>query len=299
MTLRAARRDSIVDTLGIEQAYELVTGASTANAKRRGREVTVQCPDRAHEDAEASCDLDVEKNAWTCRACHAGGGMLDVAIAAGHARDSAEAATWFEERLGVTPPRSVPSALVVAAAERPQTFATIELLANHKCLDPGFLRKLGLADIGPERALELGVRIDGTGVLIPYPGFGGVRIRSRVRQFVETSHPSKWADDGASCGAYGSDRTITRARKRGSLTVVEGESDCWTLWSYGIPALGIPGASMTKYIEVGHIEDIPILYVVHEPGQGGTTFVEGVAKRLRELGWPGELRVVNLHAAHG
>jgi hypothetical protein len=34
---------------------------------------------------------------------------------------------------------------------------------------------------------------------------------------------------------------LADARAVGWLLLVEGETDCWTLWPYGIPALGIPG----------------------------------------------------------
>lgn len=96
-----ATRASILNELPIERAYQLVTGASTANARRRGAEVEVQCPDPAHEDVHASCNLNVEKNGWTCRSCHAGGGIFDLPVVAGHARDRAGAARWFEQRLGI------------------------------------------------------------------------------------------------------------------------------------------------------------------------------------------------------
>jgi len=90
---------SVIDSLSIARAYELVSGASTASAKRIGRHLRVQCPDRSHDDSRASCDLDVQRNVWACRSCSAAGGVLDLAIAAGHARDHAEAAQWFEERI--------------------------------------------------------------------------------------------------------------------------------------------------------------------------------------------------------
>jgi hypothetical protein len=98
----ARSRDSVLAHLDIRRAYELSTGVSTACAKRIGRHITVQCAARAHVDAHASCDLDVEKNAWVCRSCSASGGVLDLAVAAGHAPDRAGAAKWFETRLGVT-----------------------------------------------------------------------------------------------------------------------------------------------------------------------------------------------------
>lgn len=108
MTLSTHR--SIIDGLGIVRAYELATGES-ASAPERGGQIRVRCPSRDHADEHPSCDLRPDRDAWVCRSCDASGGILDLAIAAGHARDRASAARWYEEHLGVAQPaqRSAPS----------------------------------------------------------------------------------------------------------------------------------------------------------------------------------------------
>jgi len=73
-----------------------------------------------------------------------------------------------------------------------------------------------------------------------------------------------------------------------SLFLVEGASDCWTAWSYGLPALGIPGADMARVLRLEHLEGIAHVFVVREPDQGGQAFVTGVAARLKEIGYAGE-----------
>lgn len=97
---------SIVDLLTIAEAFAIVTGMTVSGPERSGR-LRVQCPSRGHADGNPSCDLSPAKRAWRCRSCGAGGGLLDLAIAAGYAHDRAEAARWFEERLAcrATPPR--------------------------------------------------------------------------------------------------------------------------------------------------------------------------------------------------
>ena len=62
--------------------------------------------------------------------------------------------------------------------------------------------------------------------------------------------------------------------------IVEGESDCWTLWHAGFPALGIPGATMTHVLDPEHVAQFEWLIVWQEPGAGGDTFVKGLAERL-------------------
>lgn len=82
--------------------------------------------------------------------------------------------------------------------------------------------------------------------------------------------------------------------KNNFLIIVEGESDCWTLWYYGYQALGIPGSSMTKIIEKEHISGFETIFTWKEPDKGGELFVSGIAKRLFEIGFLGKAKVLSL-----
>ena len=92
---------------------------------------------------------------------------------------------------------------------------------------------------------------------------------------------SRWTgnDTNGPLVPYGLDRLKT-ARQAGSIVLVEGESDCWTLWHHGFPALGIPGANFSKILEKDFLERIGNVYVLREPDSGGDQFVAGVADRL-------------------
>ena len=68
-----------------------------------------------------------------------------------------------------------------------------------------------------------------------------------------------------------SDR-LAEAQSAGMVVLVEGESDCHTLWFHGIPALGIPGAANWREDrDACHLEGIETIYVVIEPDRGGDT----------------------------
>jgi hypothetical protein len=56
--------------------------------------------------------------------------------------------------------------------------------------------------------------------------------------------------------------------------LVEGESDCHTLWYHKIPTLGIPGVETWKEQWAEHLEAIERVYVVIEPDEGGQTLKE-------------------------
>jgi hypothetical protein len=85
------------------------------------------------------------------------------------------------------------------------------------------------------------------------------------------------------------------AVKLGYLVIVEGETDALTLWHHREPALGLPGAdTVNKTLEIGHVANIPLLYVEQETDQAGEVFVDSVRHRLGVLGWQGELRRIYL-----
>lgn len=87
------------------------------------------------------------------------------------------------------------------------------------------------------------------------------------------------------------------ARRAGYLVLVEGESDCWTLWYHRFPALGLPGSSMWKGIAPEHLAGIDRVYIWREPDSGGQHFVEGIARRLAEIGWDGQTFVIEVDGA--
>jgi len=68
------------------------------------------------------------------------------------------------------------------------------------------------------------------------------------------------------------------AREQGRVILVEGETDCWTCWAHGLPALGVPGASAWKDEWVDRFEGISQVFVVKEPDQGGIALVDALSK---------------------
>src|SRR5262249_45837994 len=110
---------------------------------------------------------------------------------------------------------------------------TIELLAKAKKLDADYLIRLHLEDI------------PGGGVSIPYyadaPGDEVLfrRERDNPRRKNSEGEPKRFHQPaGVKLQPYGLWRLIY-ARETRFLYLVEGESDCWTLWHYNLPALGI------------------------------------------------------------
>jgi putative DNA primase/helicase len=155
---------------------------------------------------------------------------------------------------------------------------TLASLAYHKRLPVDFLSeaKIGLRDL------------DGGGVGMPYYDVTAQELFVRERESRRCRSNRFWQPKGVSLRAYGEWR-LPEAAKAGKLILVEGESDCWTLWHHGLPALGIPGANASKTLLREHIEAVEKIYVSREPGKGGDTFVDGIVKRLGKLGKVGQL----------
>jgi len=81
-------------------------------------------------------------------------------------------------------------------------------------------------------------------VTIPYYGEGGETLAVRSRLAL-TGGRFRWRS-GDKVHLYGLDR-LSIAHERGYVLLVEGESDCWTCWHYGLPALGIPGKTTWQH----------------------------------------------------
>ena len=103
--------------------------------------------------------------------------------------------------------------------------------AEAKGLPPGFLQALGVH----EEATRTGPR-----VVIPYYDESGAETLTRYRGALNGNRFS-WPR-GTKTDLYGLNR-LKAAREAHYIIVVEGESDCHTLWHSGFHAIGVPGAS--------------------------------------------------------
>src|SRR4029453_13681606 len=109
-------------------------------------------------------------------------------------------------------------------------------------------------------------------VRIPYFDVGGQELAVRFRIALERDR-FRWKSGSKPC-LYGL-HPLTEAQAPGYGVLVEGESDCHTLWFHGIHALGIPGAANWREDrDARHLDGIETIYVVVEPDRGGDTIQE-------------------------
>ena len=150
-----------------------------------------------------------------------------------------EMSDLFERRNGGPARRRRPSASPKPPAAGQPSTCTLEAYAEAKGLPVEFLKRLGLDGITYSRS---------PAVRIPYFDQAGeetaVRIRLALKKHPERDDRFRWRK-GSRPTLYGLWR-LPRIRDAGYVVLVEGESDCHTLWHHGIEALGTPGAANWK-----------------------------------------------------
>src|ERR1051326_2658270 len=118
-------------------------------------------------------------------------------------------------------------------------------------------------------------------IRIPYLDAGAQVVAVRYRLGLKGKDRFRWRA-GDKPRLYG-EWLIGRAREKGYVYLVEGESDVHSLVARGLPALGVPGANTWDPEWEHHLDGIEDIFVWMEPDLGGETFVKSVARTgLRE-----------------
>jgi hypothetical protein len=129
---------------------------------------------------------------------------------------------------------------------------TLQELADAKRLPVESIKKWGVANINYKGR---------TAVYIPYRDLEG-KTTDRFRLNLKQEPRLIWRK-GAKTLLYGLWR-LPEFQQAGELLLVEGETDCWTLWEYGIPALGLPGKTNWKSDWAAYLKGLKV-YLWQEP----------------------------------
>ncbi len=147
---------------------------------------------------------------------------------------------------------------------------TLESYAQKIEVPVGSLQEIGLSDVHYMKT---------PAVRIPYLTEDGseaaVRFRIALEKSPEGDNRFRWRK-GSRPTLYGLWR-LEQAREAGYVVLVEGESDCHTLWHHGFPALGIPGANNWLNEWADHLDGIGKVYAVVEPDAAGESLWERIA----------------------
>lgn len=236
-----------------------------------GSNLTGLCP--FHDDKNNSFSVDLDTGKWHCHAEDIGGNFVSF-YAKIHGIDTSEAYKQILDKYGVT--------MEEQRERRSNARAyTVTQYSFEKKLPEDWLKEKCHVENAKER--------DGTTyVKFPYYGQDGKEITYRKR-FARKEFKWKYGSAGK-IGLYGEWRLPEMRNKPNPVVVlVEGESDTQSMWFMGMPALGVPGASMFKPQHAGMLQDMTV--VIHqEPDQGGETFLRKVLEGLREGGFIGTVK---------
>ncbi|MFL5667654.1 MAG: AAA family ATPase [Ktedonobacteraceae bacterium] len=230
------------------------------------------CP--AHADQQPSLSIGLGEQGQVLLKCFAGCSLERIVEAMGLTiADLFPAATSTQQGQGTV------------SGHAPHPMLTLLDLALEKQLPWQFLCHLGVMEL-PSAGLQIPYHLpDGT--LAP---------RYRIRTALAAREGSRWNKGEGKIVPYGLER-LEEARQAGYLVLVEGESDCWTLWYQGFPALGLPGAEMAGTLEESALAGIDRLYIVQEPDAAGATLVKALRERLAAWQWQGRAMVIRLPRA--
>jgi len=217
------------------------------------------------------------------------GGAVLVHCHAGCAQDAViavlrERGLWPKSEGGVIPPKS--------SATLHTLGCTLEAYATAKGLEPDFLRSLGVTDFN---------LLGSPSLRIPYLAEDGTELATRFRIALHGDNRFRWKR-GSRPVLYGINR-LAHARELGYAVLVEGESDCHVAWSHALPAVGVPGASnFREERDAPLFDDIPDIFVVVEPDQGGAALVGAIARsalrdRVHLVRLDGHKDLAELHLA--
>ena len=149
---------------------------------------------------------------------------------------------------------------------------TLEKYAKAKMLEESFLKSVGVSDF-PNYLGKPAIR------LTYYTEDGqeaAQRFRCSLGKTTNDVPRFRWKKNAKVC-LYGLNRLV-EARMNDYVILVEGESDCHTLWYYDQPALGIPGSDMWKEKYASQLDNILVIYLVVEDDAGGNKLLCDINK---------------------
>jgi len=135
----------------------------------------------------------------------------------------------------------------------PVNGVNLDTLSKAKSIPVDYLKGLGIRDFKYKGQ---------PAVKIPYYREDGAEISIRFRLAITGDNRFKWRK-GDHALPYGLNR-LSMIRKAGWVVIVEGESDCWTCWLHGIPALGAPGKGIWPPVWGDYLKELKV-YVWQEP----------------------------------
>jgi len=229
------------------------------NVKKSGDSYQCQCP--AHDDKKASLSIKEGDDGRILLHCHAGCDPADILFSMG-----LQVKDLFPLSFPRIPPvhPSTPGKVIENTNKNAgQVPGQVDRWADMKKIPKEFLRDLGITDVKWHKK---------PAIRIPYLDEHGSAKMIRYRISLDGADRYR-TRTGDKVLLYG----LWRLKATDYIILVEGESDCFTLWYHGFNAIGLPGAASWKEErDANFFDGINKIYVVIEPDAGG----ESVKKKI-------------------
>lgn len=234
-----------------------------SNVSRNSTGHTAQCP--GHDDHHNSASITTGDDGRILVYCHAGCTAEQIVSALGLTLPDLFPSNGHRrtEKELSTPP-------INRSTRQRSPGCTLEQLAIAKQLPIDYLKSQGLTDYKYQ---------GNPAVRISYPGVDGqevaVQYRIKLHKDLTGDDRFRWKKGAKPC-LYGLSRLNPKPEY---IVLVEGVSDCLTLWFHGIPAIGIPSANGWKEDrDAGYFDSINAIQALIEPDTGGETVKRWLAK---------------------
>ena len=230
------------------------------NVKRYGSGYTARCP--AHDDNNNSLSVSQGDDDRILLKCFAGCTIEDILRSL--SLEKKDLFSYF------TPP--VRSARLHTNTKHTENTeiktvqSNVQLFeyARYKKIPENFLKSLGLKDYNYQKQQA---------IRIPYYDKTG-QEKSVQYRIALNGDCFRWRS-GSKTMLYG----LWRKSETVFIFLVEGASDCHTLWYHEIPAYGLPGASTySDKRDAGAFKDFNHIYIIIEPDKGGEAVEKWLAK---------------------
>lgn len=237
--------------------------------KLKGGEYHAACPGLCQGGTDRFW---LSRTGFGCRGCSPGRSNPEafqaIARALGMSQEPSDQTSTYAFKPGdpdAPPAEPEPGCTLAQYAEKTQL--PIEWLKSTAVLMPG---------LSDTRAYHPRLEREVPAVAIPY-GNGLVQLRIGV------TGPDKFCyQKGSKAALYGVGWLATaQVLRNRRVVLVEGASCSQTCWFHGIPAIGVPGASMVrKLVNPALFEEVDELYVIQEHDEEGRKFPIAVAEAL-------------------
>lgn len=210
-----------------------------------------RCPFPDHQDEHPSFTVDLQTGRFICFGCGRKGTVAE--LRAGLDQFMEQGVVCPDKQYGSLAHGPVVSPVSCRTPNASSSGLTLDDLIAQKALSPEVLQREGVV-----QSKYAGMPC----VQVPYYSESGQCLAVRSRIALEGDR-FRWRK-GDRAVLYGLNH-LEGFRAAGFVLVVEGETDCWTAWEYGIPCLGVPGKSIWRSEWSELLSGLDV-YVWQEPG---------------------------------